>query len=142
MILGVVSAAEERPRVVYLSTPVPLTDEIAATLNGVSAGEVLRVAAPCQENECPHFRDSNCTLITKIVLAVPEPATGTALPRCYLRARCRWWKQEKAAACSRCPLIVTENPDVTDLQHWIADTQTSAGEFDPRDFPGQHAGCA
>ena len=134
-VLGVFSGAGEKPRVVYLSDPVPLTGEIVDALRGVSPGEVLRIAAPCQEAMCPHFRDSSCTLVTKIVRAAPEPENGEALPRCYLRARCRWWKQEKAAACSQCSMIATENPDVTDLERWIADTRTSAEEFDPRDFP-------
>jgi hypothetical protein len=136
-ILGVTSRTESGPRVIYLAEPVLLTEEIAASLDGVSDGEVLRIAAPCQEGACPHFRDSDCSLITKIVRAGPDAsdaADAHSLPQCYLRPRCRWFRQEKAAACRRCPTIATEVPDSTDLQLWVADPANSAAEFDPREF--------
>jgi hypothetical protein len=111
-----------------------LTDEVAESLGGVSDGQVLRIAAPCQEHSCLHFRDSNCTLITKIVRAAPDVPADGPLPQCYLRSRCRWFRQEKAAACRRCDVISTENPDATELELWVADPANSAAEFDPRSF--------
>lgn len=133
-ILGVTTRTDEGHHVVYLADPVPFTEEIAATLGDISDGEVLRTAAPCQESSCSHFRDSQCSLITKIVRAAPEVPAGTPLPRCYLRPRCRWFRQEKAAACHRCDSVVTVNNDCSDLALWIADPANSAEEFDPREF--------
>jgi hypothetical protein len=136
VILGVVSADEDKPRIAYASTPVPVTDEILSSLGSVSSGEVLRIAAPCQEDACPHFRDAECTLITKIVRTAPEPPPGSTVPRCYLRSRCRWWRQEKVRACMRCPMILTNDPAANDIQRWASDPANSVEDLDPRDFPG------
>lgn len=141
-ILGVTSTTESGPQVVYLAEPVVLTDDLAASLDGVSDGRVLRFAAPCQEGACPHFRDSECGLITKIVRTAPDEPDESArsLPQCYLRPRCRWFRQEKAAACRRCPTIATEAPEATELQLWVADPANSAADFDPRQFHPASAG--
>jgi hypothetical protein len=36
------------------------------------------------------------------------PTVVSAIPACVLRAQCRWWHQEGAEACKRCPQVVTE----------------------------------
>jgi hypothetical protein len=131
-ILGVTLRTDAGSRVVYLSEPVLLTDDVANSLGGVSDGEVLRISAPCQGSACSHFRDSECSLITKIVRATPDVLADGPLPQCYLRSRCRWFRQEKALACRRCDVIATENPDATELELWVADPANSAAEFDPR----------
>jgi len=45
-----------------------------------------------------------------------DPAVS-ALPRCAIRPRCRWFRQEGREACLRCPLVATEqrNPSELDL---------------------------
>jgi len=133
VVLGVVGGPGRA--VTYLADPVPVTEEVLGLLGSVPAGRVLRIAAPCQEGACPHFAASTgCSLITKIARALPEAGDGT-VPRCHLRARCRWWQQEQVAACRRCPVIQTDAAADTALQRWVADPATTADEFDPRDFP-------
>lgn len=135
--LGVVGGTPERPTLVYLSDPVPVTPELLDKLGGVPAADALRIAAPCREDACSHFRDSRCSLITKIVRALPESEPDASVPACHLRDKCRWWQQEKVAACRRCPVITTDQVYANELQWWIADPANSAADFDPRDFnPG------
>jgi len=55
-----------------------------------------------------------------------EPAADK-LPPCVIRPTCRWYKQEGAAACHRCPQIVTKNPAADDRLRLVA--------ADPRALP-------
>lgn len=73
----------------------------------VSPTQVFRFAAPCAGNACQHFDGANCKLATRIVEHLPEAVDD--LPECTIRSACRWWMQEGAAACRRCPLVVTES---------------------------------
>ena len=133
VVLGLV-AGPARP-VTYLDAPVPVTAELLGGLGDVPPGRVLRIAAPCMQGECRHWGEgSGCGLVTKIARALPEVAADGPLPRCHLRARCRWCEQEKAAACRRCPLVLTST-DETELSRRVADPGVTADEFDPRDLP-------
>jgi hypothetical protein len=138
-VLGLRGGTPENPTVVYLSEPVLVTAELLRELGDTPAGDVLRIAAPCRESACSHFRDSHCSLITKIARAAPEAISDAPLPQCNLRPRCRWWHQEKVAACRRCPAILTDNAYADELELWVADPANSAEEFDPRNFPASRA---
>lgn len=135
-VLGVLAEAESQPAVAYTRQPTPVTDDLLRLLGDVPANQVLRIAAPCQESSCAHFRNSQCGLIAKIVRARLPEDTALPLPRCHLRPHCRWWLQEKAAACRRCPLILTDDVQASEVRMWIADPANTAEQFDPRDFRG------
>ena len=107
VLFGVVGGTVEEPRVGYLEEPRPVTPELLSLSGLVKPTEVFRFAAPCAERACRHFDGSDCRLVTKIVARTP--AVVGILPACRLRPRCRWWVQEGGAACTRCPIIVTEN---------------------------------
>ena len=106
-ILGVINGSVEQPRVAYLDQTQPVTGEILALAEPVSPTQVFRFAAPCAGNACQHFDGANCKLATRIVEHLPEAVDD--LPECTIRSACRWWMQEGAAACRRCPLVVTES---------------------------------
>jgi hypothetical protein len=72
-----------------------------ALLNRTNA----RFAAPCQEGKCGNFVDGRCGLSRKIVNLLP-PVLDT-LPKCAIRSTCRWFFEERAEACLRCPQVVT-----------------------------------
>jgi hypothetical protein len=74
--------------------------------DGVPVTEVLRLAAPCVEGHCRHFRDSKCALAGRI--AAQLPASVVRPPPCAIRPNCRWWREVGVAACRRCQQIVTE----------------------------------
>lgn len=101
-------------RIKHLGTPLKVD---AAFLDRAAAqGDPearMRFAAPCQEGVCGHWTGEKCGLIERVFAeidqAAADPRTGT-LPRCVLRAKCRWYDQEGRAACLACDLVV-RTPD-------------------------------
>jgi hypothetical protein len=104
---GVVQGTAEQPRVAFLEQAVPVTEELLALSGPVAPTEVFRFAAPCAAKACQHFDGRDCRLATRIVQRLPVVASD--LPPCAIRDACRWWLQEGAEACLRCPLVVTES---------------------------------
>jgi len=102
---GVVGGTAAEPRVAWLERPVPVSADLLALTGPVPATQVLRIAAPCQEQSCCHFDGTNCRLATKLVQLIPPVVS--ALPPCRIRPDCRWFTQEGRSACERCPQIVT-----------------------------------
>jgi hypothetical protein len=107
VVFGVVGGTADEPRVTHLDAPVPLNDELLAHVDPVTPAEVFRMAAPCLCSGCTHFEDDRCNLAKRIVKVLP-PVTAR-LPKCSIRPRCRWWRQEGPSACARCPQVVTDN---------------------------------
>ena len=66
-----------------------------------------------------HFAENRCRLASRVVETLPEAVDG--LPPCRIRPTCRWWQQEGKAACLRCPMIVTETANPTELLLTAAD---------------------
>ena len=102
---GVVGGTADQPRVAWIEKPVPVTGDLLALTGAVPPTQVLRIAAPCQENACCHFDGTDCRLATKLVQLMP--AVAESLPPCRIRPDCRWFLQEGRAACAVCPQIVT-----------------------------------
>ena len=95
----------------YLDQPLPATPEVLALAAPLKPTEVFRLAATCAEHKCPHFDGADCRLASRIVRMLP-PAVD-ALPPCTIRRDCRWFSQEGAAACRRCPEITTVTYDLS-----------------------------
>ena len=111
MVLGVVQQDGPRPVVEYLNARVPATPEILAQAAPLKPTEVFRLAATCAEHKCPHFDGADCRLATRIVKMLPPVVDS--LPPCVIRKECRWFAQEGAAACMRCPEITTVSYDLS-----------------------------
>jgi hypothetical protein len=105
-------------RVGYLTKALPATHELLAAAAPAKPTEVFRAAAPCVERGCQHFDGANCQLAARVIAAF-EPAVS-ALPRCAIRPRCRWFRQEGREACLRCPLVATEQRNPSELQQVVA----------------------
>jgi hypothetical protein len=110
-ILGVVQRDGPTPMLQYLNERLPATDDVLAMAAPLKPTEVFRLAATCAECRCPHFDGTDCRLAGRIVQILP--AAVTALPPCIIRKDCRWYSQEGAAACYRCPEITTISYDLT-----------------------------
>jgi hypothetical protein len=106
-VFGVVLGSVEQPRVAYLDQPQPVTGELLALSGPVAPTEVFRFSAPCAGGACQHFDGTDCRLASRIVERLPSVVDD--LPECAIRDACRWWLQEGAEACFRCPLIASEN---------------------------------
>ena len=108
-VIGVVGGTPERPETAYLDQAQPVTQEILDLAGPVAPAEVFRFAAPCANSACGHFdgAEHKCRLAEKTVRWVEQAVDN--LPKCSIRASCRWWQQEGPAACRRCPQVVTIN---------------------------------
>jgi hypothetical protein len=107
VVFGVVQGTPDKPRLVHLKEPQPVTPELLEMAAPAKPTEVFRFAAPCAGSSCCHFESGQCKLVERVVKLLP--ATEEAIASCRLRPLCRWWQQEGRAACLRCPLIVTES---------------------------------
>jgi hypothetical protein len=118
-VFGVLTgSATEGLQVGYLTEPLPATSELLAAAAPAKPTEVFRAAAPCVERGCQHFDGAKCQLATRISTML-DPVVS-ALPRCAIRPVCRWFRQEGREACLRCPQVITERRDPSDLQRVVA----------------------
>lgn len=117
-VYGIVAGTVDEPQVTYLDKVMPITEELLALAEPVTPTEVFRIAAPCVNNACQHFDGSSCRLATRV--AQQLPAVVEELPPCRIRSSCRWWQQEGKAACWRCPQIITDNYNASELMHQVA----------------------
>ncbi|ACK73205.1 conserved hypothetical protein [Gloeothece citriformis PCC 7424] len=117
-VFGIITGTVENPHVTYLKQSLPVTEELMAMSAPVTPTEVFRTAAPCIQNGCRHFDGQNCRLAMRVVeqLTVVEEH----LPPCSIRKECRWFQQEGKAACLRCPQVITDNYNASDLVRQVA----------------------
>jgi hypothetical protein len=117
-VIGVVGRQDGKPRVSLLPQPASLHSVAHLIPDTIPATEILRLAGPCAERHCSHFDGQRCTLASRIVSRLP--AVVDRLSPCAIRPSCRWWRQEGPAACHRCPQIVTEPFQTSDLMRELA----------------------
>lgn len=134
--IGVVGGTAEEPRVHPLKKPLPVTLELLELAEPVRPTEVFRFAAPCLSTGCAHFAESSCRLATRVVALLPE--VQEKLPTCGIRRRCQWFAQEGAAACRRCPQVVTDDANRSTEITFAADPRTpSDSRPDARNAPAR-----
>lgn len=105
-VFGLVMGTPERPETAFLAEALPVTPELLARAEPVTPTEMFRIAARCIRGGCAHYdrtRD-HCRFGEKTVRLAP--VVVHRLPACAIRASCRWWHQEGAAACLCCPQVV------------------------------------
>lgn len=138
VVLGVQSY--ERGEVTYLAQPIPAAEALSLVPEGIAPSRILRFASHC-DAKCSNRVGDDCGLINRM-LAIPVAAAESgeaAVPRCHLRAHCKWWEQVGTQACLRCPAVSTlhsandefgelvANPATTkeQLDAWIAENPTA-----------------
>lgn len=122
---GVVSGTVHEPHVTYLKKPQPITEELIALTAPVTPAEVFRTASPCATNKCQHFDGNDCRLAQRVVEQLP--VVEDKLPACSIRRDCRWFQQEGKAACMRCPQVITDNYNASELVRQVS-MPTAIGE--------------
>ena len=118
-IFGVMTGAPEARRVGYLTEAQPISEKLLALARSAKPTQLFRIAAPCANGGCKHFKDRACSLAQRIVEGLP--AVVNALPACQIRSTCRWFRQEGKEACFRCPLVMTDKSNASDYEKQIAD---------------------
>jgi hypothetical protein len=95
-----------------LGTPLAVT---AAFVEAISANgspeRRFRFAGTCQEGRCAQWTGAGCGVIERVLSEACDhsgQAEPTTLPRCFLRASCRWFSQRGGEACTACSLVVTD----------------------------------
>jgi hypothetical protein len=126
-IIGVIGGTPEAPQIAYLEHGVAIDESVARGLGGLEPTEVFRYAAKCERGRCSHFADGRCSLASRIVDQLPEIVD--LLPRCQIRATCRWFAEQGGAACRRCPQVVTRIPKRDDALNRAA-TPPGGGALD------------
>jgi hypothetical protein len=113
LLFGIIGGTQTEPRVIYLDEAIPITEEILEKAAPVTPAEIYRTAVTCIHHKCLHFDGANCTLAQRVVekMSVVEEE----LVACAIRENCRWWQQEGKAACMRCPQVITDNYNHSDL---------------------------
>lgn len=107
-VLGVIGGTTVQPEVAYLAPGTAVDLPSADQLGPLDVTHVFRFAAKCEEHRCAHFAMGRCSLAARIVEQLPEVVE--LLPRCQIRTTCRWFAEHGAAACRRCPQVVTLIP--------------------------------
>lgn len=111
-VLGVLTGTPDQPRVAYLRPGATVDLAMLTRLGPLPPTQVFRFAAQCEEHRCVHFDGERCRLAKRIV-ATLAPVVD-ALPPCQIRPSCRWFAEEGAAACLRCPQVITMIPRADD----------------------------
>jgi hypothetical protein len=138
VVFGVADEVGGHPLVAYLAEPQPVTDEVLALAGPVAPTEVFRFAAPCAGHGCQHFDGSHCRLATRVVQLLPRAVDR--LPPCPIRSGCRWWRQEGVAACLRCPEVISETCNPSELMYRVALPETPIASPSGEELPPDESG--
>jgi hypothetical protein len=112
VILGVIeTTGSGETHVSYLERLARVTDgTVAAYASGtLRPTSSFRFAAPCQQSGCQNWSGTNCRVGERLVQILS--IVSQQLPDCQLRPVCRWFDQEGAQACLRCPSVITDQED-------------------------------
>jgi hypothetical protein len=108
-LLGVVMG---KGQVAYVNPPVPATQDMldGFAKSGVPIENRMRFSGPCMEHRCVQWVGARgagrCGLIDHALVDLGITKEAEILPRCSIRATCRWFAQHRRAACAACPEII------------------------------------
>jgi len=118
VIIGVVHRDQSQARVDLLPEAIDPKSLVGLVPDELRPTEVFRFAAPCAEGGCVHFDGGACQLASRI--SEQLPVVAERLRPCAIRSTCRWFRQERGAACRRCPQVITEPYRTTPLIEAVA----------------------
>jgi hypothetical protein len=101
----------ESGRLAYVQPPTRVDAAFVGSARALGRPESrFRFSVPCAEGGCPQWNGHGCAVADKLVeeegpSVSAEPA---GLPRCGIRATCRWYFQRGADACAVCPFVVAD----------------------------------
>ncbi len=81
---------------------------VDAAHRGRTPEKRFRFSNRCVQGACRQWTGDRCGVIDRVMdfLGTTEPPAD--LPRCSIRTQCRWYGQNGPAACSACPLVITD----------------------------------
>src|SRR5262249_45328237 len=127
VLLGVVG---QSGTVAYISPALTIDETFAdRAAAGRAPGKRFRFAGRCRRHECAQWTGSQCGLIDSLIDPRDRgevPVLDAPLPRCTIRATCRWFEQRGPRACQICPLVVYDGRE-EDAYADTADRAATAG---------------
>jgi hypothetical protein len=125
VVIAIVGKRNASEPVTMLPRPIPLDAVVHLVPESMPATDMLRLAAPCAERRCGHFDNGRCMLASRVA-RLPELTDGFS--PCSFRSICRWWRQEGAAVCRRCPQITDDPSRVSDLLRRVTEPAPAPSE--------------
>lgn len=70
----------------------------------------FRFSSPCVEGACSQWTGQSCGIVAKVLAHMERQETvePTGIPRCAIRASCRWHAERGFDACRACLYVVTD----------------------------------
>ena len=110
----VIGAVRADGTVDYLRQPLAVSDRFLQLAGSAGPAESrFRFSSPCRQAACAQWTGDSCGLPARLTDALPTPDPAEPLPRCAIRATCRWFHQSGTAACRICPLVTTRDDEST-----------------------------
>jgi hypothetical protein len=75
---------------------------------GRSPEKRFRFSGKCMNEKCKQWTGKSCGIIERIIETFGPTNTSIELPKCSIRAQCRWYKQCGSKACAICPEVITD----------------------------------
>ncbi len=92
-----------------LGTPLAVSQQFVDSIAANGPPEQrFRFAGACQEGRCAQWTGTGCGVIERVLAETGREEAVATLPRCFLRASCRWFSQRGGEACAACNLVVTD----------------------------------
>ncbi len=106
---AVVVGTPRQPELAFLARAQAVSEKLLALAGDLDPTEVFRFAGPCAGPACLHLETSSgdCQLVRRTVQKL-APEVDRLAP-CTIRQACKWWNQERRAACERCAGIVSSH---------------------------------
>jgi hypothetical protein len=99
----------------YLGDPIEIDGDFSDRAHrGRTPERRFRFVNPCAECGCRQWTGTRCGVIDKVLTEL-EGSETEQLPKCGIRPHCRWFKQNGAAACAVCSLVITDTRDSAQL---------------------------
>ena len=105
LLLGVVMG---NGRIFRLDRPPEINEDfVQIAQRGRRPEKRFRFASPCLESSCQQWSDGRCTVIDRCSETAPQDDSAD-IPKCSIRSRCRWFRQNGPVACRVCPQVITD----------------------------------
>jgi len=112
--LDVFAYFDDKKDLQYLEETEPITVVMIDELKLSSTSTSLRAAMPCATKGCINWDGSRCSVPDQMNYLLKEKIKPNPILSCAIRTSCRWYAQEGIAACSICPLVVTDFIELED----------------------------
>jgi hypothetical protein len=94
----------------FLSDRLTINEEfIQIAHTGRSPEKRFRFSNVCVSSSCKQWNKGRCGVIDKIIEDIGRIKEPDELPRCSIRAECRWYQQCGGKACIVCPEVITDS---------------------------------